>query len=73
MLSASTCVHRDQGTHPRAFCFHLLDPNTTTLSPLNMAINFYGDGAANQGQVWEATNMAKLWNLPAVFVTENNL
>jgi len=40
---------------------------------LNMSMSFYGDGAANQGQIWEATNMAKLWNLPAVFVVENNL
>src|SRR5256886_436732 len=47
-----------------AFANHYHDKKNVTLA-------LYGDGASNQGQVFEAFNMAKLWNLPVIFGCES--
>src|ERR1019366_8475761 len=42
------------------------------LGPDGVALSFVGDGASNQGTFLESLNLAAVWNLPAIFVVENN-
>jgi pyruvate dehydrogenase E1 component alpha subunit len=58
------------GGGPPLFCGAAL--TAKTLKTGGVAIAFVGDGGSNQGTTFESYNLAKVWNLPAIFVVEDN-
>lgn len=66
MLGANGIV----GGGPPLICGAALSHKT--LGNNGVAVAFFGDGASNEGSTLESLNLAKVWNLPAVFVVEDN-
>jgi len=66
MLGANGIV----GGGPPLICGAAL--TAKTLKTGGVAVAFYGDGASNQGTTLESLNLAKIWNLPVIFVCEDN-
>ena len=66
VLSANGIVGASQtlGTGHALYC--------SLFAPERVSVSFFGDGGGNQGAFHESMNMAALWNLPVIFVCENN-